>query len=130
MEFAPDPGKTEAENIALLKKYIRDKEEAFQRQIIRLQADLQHVQDEVLLKDGFMLDYTLTRQPEFKKNNVFLAKDSFKEALICLDANIEAVTVDHFKAHKERFFLCLELALDTTRKWNLKHHLGDKFKAI
>lgn len=26
--------------------------------------------------------------------------------------------------------ICLELALDTTKKWNLKHHLGDKLKAL
>ncbi|MGD0900495.1 MAG: hypothetical protein ABR915_21900 [Thermoguttaceae bacterium] len=32
--------------------------------------------------------------------------------------------------HKEHFFICLQLALDTTRKWNLKHHLGDKLKAF
>jgi len=38
--------------------------------------------------------------------------------------------VDHFKTHPEHFFICLELALDTTKKWNLKHHLGDKLKAF
>jgi adenine-specific DNA-methyltransferase len=125
VEFAPDPVKTEAENIALLKQYIRDKEATFD-----LTFDKDKVLDEVLLKNGFMLDYTLTRQPGFKKNEVLLAKDAHKESLVCLDAKLEPETVDHFKTHKDKFFICLELALDTTKKWNLKHNLGEKLKAI
>ena len=125
VEFAPDPDKTEAENIDLLKQYIRDKEATF-----HIQWERETVLDEVLLKNGFMLDYTLTPHPEFKKNEVFLAKDAHKESLICLDATIAPETVDHFKKHPEPFFICLELALDTTKKWNLKHHLGDKLKAF
>jgi hypothetical protein len=125
VEFAPDPARTEAENIELLKQYIRDKEATF-----HIQFEKDKVLDEVLLKNGFMLDYTLTRRPEFTKNEVFLAKDAHKESLICLDAQIAPETVDHFKAHKDQFFICLELALDTTKKWNLKHHLGEKLKAF
>ena len=125
VEFAPDPAKTEAENIELLKQYIRDKEATFD-----LTFDKDKVLDEVLLKNGFMLDYTLTRQPGFNKNEVLLAKDAHKESLVCLDAKLEPETVDHFKTHKDKFFICLELALDTTKKWNLKHNLGEKLKAI
>ena len=125
VEFAPDPDKTEAENIELLKQYIRDKEAT-----LHIQWERETVLDEVLLKNGFMLDYTLTPRPEFKKNEVFLAKDAHKESLICLDATLAPETVDHFKKHPEHFFICLELALDTTKKWNLKHHLGDKLKAF
>ncbi|MGD0351836.1 MAG: hypothetical protein ABSB84_16190 [Verrucomicrobiota bacterium] len=36
-----------------------------------------------------MLDYALTRRPEFTKNEVFLAKDAHKESLVCLDAKLE-----------------------------------------
>ncbi len=86
--------------------------------------------DEVLLKNGFMFDYTLTRRAEFTKNEVFLAKDGYKESLICLYAVIAPETVEYFKTHIEHFFICLELALDTNKKWNLKHHLGDKLKAF
>jgi adenine-specific DNA-methyltransferase len=125
VEFAPDPDKTEAENIELLKQYIREKESSF-----HLQFERDKVLDEVLLKSGFMLDYTLAHQPEFTKNEVFLAKDAHKEALVCLDSKLEPETVDQFKTHPDQFFICLELALDTTRKWNLKHHLGEKLKAI
>ncbi|MDP1581298.1 MAG: site-specific DNA-methyltransferase [Candidatus Didemnitutus sp.] len=125
VEFAPIPDKTEVENIELLKQYIRDKEATF-----HIQWERETVLDEVLLKNGFMLDYTLTPHPEFTKNEVFFAKDAHKESLICLDATIAPETVDHFKKHPDPFFICLELALDTTKKWNLKHHLGDKLKAF
>ena len=125
VEFAPDPDKTEDENVELLKQYIRDKEATF-----HMQFEKDKVVDELLLKQGFMLDYTLARRPEFTKNEVFLAKDAFKESLICLDAKIESTTVDYLKNHTEHFFVCLELALDTTTKWNLKHSLGEKLKAV
>ena len=39
-------------------------------------------------------------------------------------------TVDYFQTHTDRFFICLEIALDTTKKWNLKHHLIDKLKTV
>lgn len=77
-----------------------------------------------------MLDYTIDPRAEFTRNKVFLAKDTHKETLICLDASIEPETVDYFKDHSTEFFICLELALDTTKKWNLKHHLGEKLKAF
>ena len=125
VEFAPDPAKTEAENIALLEQYIREKENTFD-----IQFNKDTVLDEVLLKNGFMLDYTLTPCPEFEKNEVLRAKDAHKEALVCLDREIAPETVDRFKGDKQTFFICLELALDTTKKWNLKHHLSDRLNAM
>lgn len=125
VEFAPDPDKTEVENVEALKSYIADKESSF-----HIQLDKEPVRDEVLLKQGFMFDYTLTPQPEFTKNEVVLVRDSHKESLLCLDAVIAPETVDYFQTHKDRFFICLELALDTTKKWNLKHHLADKLKTV
>ena len=125
VEFAPDPAKTEAENIELLEQYIREKENTFD-----IQFKKETVLDEVLLKNGFMLDYTLTPCPEFAKNEVLRAKDAHKETLVCLDREIAPETVDHFKGDKQTFFICLELALDTTKKWNLKHHLSDRLNAM
>jgi adenine-specific DNA-methyltransferase len=125
VEFAPDPEKNEVENVEALKRYIAEKEQSF-----HIQLDKEPVRDEVLLKQGFMFDYTLTPQPAFTKNEVVLARDAYKESLLCLDAVIAPETVDYFQTHKDRFFICLELALDTTKKWNLKHHLGDKLKTI
>lgn len=125
VEFAPDPSKTEAENIALLEQYIREKENTFDIQFAKAT-----VLDEVLLKNGFMLDYTLAPCPEFEKNEVLRTKDAHKEALVCLDREIAPETVDRFKGDKQTFFICLELALDTTKKWNLKHHLSDRLNAM
>ena len=125
VEFTPDPEKAEDENVELLQKYIADKEQSF-----HIQLEREKVRDEVLLKQGFMLDYTVTAQPEFTKNEVVLIRDAHKESLLCLDIEISAETVDAFQTRKDQFFICLELALDTTKKWNLKHHLADKLKAI
>lgn len=122
VEWAPDVDKTDEENIALLKKYIADKEAqlvtAFNRN---------ELLTEILLKNGFQLNYNTEKQDQFKKNDILLATDGIKETLICLDVAIDTDTVEHFKKHTERKFICLERALDTTKKYNLKHYLGDKF---
>lgn len=125
VEFAPDPEKTTEENIELLKKYIRDKEAQL---ITAFNRD--ELVTEILIKNGFTLNYTLTKQDEFKKNEIFFATDGEKETLICLDVSIDVETVEHFKKHNTQKFICLERALDTTKKWNLKHYLGDKFNAF
>ena len=117
--FAPDPTKTEAENVALLKQYIAEKEAIF----LALTEE-KDIIDEVLLKNGYMLNYTLSKQDAFKRNKVYLVKDEYKEGLLCLDMEIFMETVEEMKNHKERIFICLERGLDTTRKWNLKHILG------
>jgi adenine-specific DNA-methyltransferase len=125
VEWAPDVDKTDEENIALLKKYISDKEAqlvtAFNRN---------ELLTEILLKNGFQLNYNTEKQEQFKKNEILLATDGIKETLICLDVVIDADTVEHFKKHTDKKFICLERALDTTKKYNLKHYLGDLFKAF
>ena len=125
VEFAPDPDKTPTENVELLKAYILEKETAF-----HIAFEKEKIFDEVLLKNGFMLDYSLIQQEQFTANAVYLVKDTYREALLCLDVPIDMATVDYFKEHKDQRFICLEQSLDTTRKWNLKHHLGDKFVAF
>lgn len=125
VEWAPDVDKTEEENIVLLKKYIADKEAqlvtAFNRN---------ELLTEILLKNGFQLNYKADKQDQFKKNEILLATDGIKETLICLDVAIDATTVEHFKKHTDKKFICLERALDTTKKYNLKHYLGDLFNAF
>jgi adenine-specific DNA-methyltransferase len=125
VDFAPDPAKTEAENVELLKAYIREKEDTFART-----WDRDRILDEVLLKNGFMLDYSLSPAAEFSKNRVDIIKDAHRTALLCLDESIAPETVDAFRNDKESTFICLEAALDTTKKWNLKHHLGDRLRAV
>ena len=125
VEWAPDVDKTDEENIALLKKYIADKEAqlvtAFNRN---------ELLTEILLKNGFQLNYNTEKQEQFKKNEILLATDGIKETLICLDVVIDADTVEHFKKHTDKKFICLERALDTTKKYNLKHYLGGLFHAF
>jgi len=125
VEFAPDPENTDAENIELLKKYISDKE----AQLVTV-FNRDELMTEILLKQGFNLNYTTTRQAQFKANEVYLATDGAKEALICLDVILEMETVEYFKKHLDKIFICLERALDTTKKYNLKHTLGDLFNAF
>ena len=125
VEYAPDPEKTEEENIEALKKYIRDKEAQL---VTAFNRD--ELITEILIKNGFKLNYSLTKQEEFKKNEILLASDGDKETLICLDVTISDETVEHFKTHTDQKLIVLERALDTTKKWNLKHAMGDKFNAF
>ena len=122
VEFAPDPEKTSAENIELLKKYIKDKE----AQLVSA-FNKDELITEILIKNGFKLNYTLPKQEEFKKNEILFSTDGDKETLICLDVLIADETVEHFKTHTEQKLIVLERAIDTTKKWNLKHYMGDKF---
>ncbi len=125
VEWAPDVDKTEEENIALLKKYIADKEAQL---VTAFNRD--ELLTEILLKNGFQLNYKAEKQNQFKKNEILLATDGTKETLICLDVVIDADTVEYFKKHTDKKFICLERALDTTKKYNLKHYLGDLFNAF
>ena len=125
VEYAPDPEKSEVENIELLKKYIRDKEAQL---VTAFNRD--ELITEILIKNGFKLNYSLTKQEEFEKNEILLASDGDKETLICLDVTIADETVEHFKTHVDQKLIVLERALDSTKKWNLKHTMGDKFNAF
>ena len=123
--FQPDPDKSMAENVAALKRYILEKEASM---FMTFERDA--VFDEVLLKQGFTLNYTLEKQAAFAHNDVFLAVCAGKEALICLDTTLNDDTVAYFKTHRDPFFICLERALNTDKKWALKHYLGERLKTI
>ncbi len=81
---------------------------------------------EILIKNSFKLNYTVTKQEQFKKNEIFFATDENKETLICLDVTIANETVEHFKHIQNKKPIVPERALDTTKKWYLKHSMGDK----
>jgi len=125
VEWAPDIDKTETENVELLKKYIKEKEAQL---VTAFNRD--ELMTEILLKHGFTLNYKTEKQKQFKKNEIFIATDGIKETLICLDISIDTETVEHFKKNTNKKFICLERALDTTKKYNLKHYMGDKFDAF
>jgi adenine-specific DNA-methyltransferase len=124
IEYAPDPEKTEAENIELLKEYIKAKENT-----LTMTYDKERIIDEVLLKNGFMLNYTKKPVAELTDNEVLHITDGNKEALICLDKEINKSTVKYFMKNRDLPFICLELSLNTENKMNLDHFLGEKFIA-
>jgi adenine-specific DNA-methyltransferase len=128
MEWAPDPDKNDDENTAAFRQYIETKEAS-----LSMSAPFDDLMRELLLKkEGMGLNVRWAKQAELTENNVYLANDpdSRKQALVCLDDVLDPKTVNYFKTHNHIKFICLERALDTTRKWNLHHYLGEKFKAF
>ncbi len=108
-----------------IEKYIIKKE----AQLVTL-FNREELTTEILLKKGYSPNYTTEKQPEFQDNEVYLATDGDKKTLICLDAILHENTVAYLKTHTAHKFICLERALDTTKKWNLKNALGDKLQAF
>lgn len=123
-EFVPDPELSTEENIAKLRTYIVEKEATLYS--LFNETD---IFDEVLLKNGFMLNYGREALDEFTENRVYRVRDGNKEALVCLDVMLKEETIAGLKGRSE-IFICLEVALDTTKKWNLKHQLGERLVAF
>ncbi|MDE5782861.1 MAG: site-specific DNA-methyltransferase [Prevotella sp.] len=124
-DFAPDPEKSEDENLELFHKYVATKE-----QQLSIGFDEQKLITEILISRGFMLTYKLTPLSQFTENSVFLASDGIKVAYICVDNTLADTTVDYFMQHPDNKFICIERALDSTKKFNLKNRMQDKFFAF
>lgn len=125
VDFAPDPEKTEEENLELFNQYIAQKE-----QQLSLAFNDDELITEILIQRGFMLTYKLEKQADFTANNVYLATDGIKTAYICVDNQLADATVDYFMSHTDTKFICIERALDSTKKFNLKKKMEDKFFAF
>ena len=127
VDFIPDPTKTEGENLQLLDKYIAAKEVGLMAVL-----DVRGIFDEVLLKNGFMLNYSKKKEPGFSKNTVYRIKDGSKECLICMDMKVYDETWQkELQRHKDISFICLGRAMqNTTSKWNLKHLLGERLIVV
>lgn len=123
-EFEPDHEKTDEENLEALDAYIREKEAAF-----LMTFDRDEILQEVLLRNGFMLDIKTEALADFTENVVFRARDSQKEATVCLDYDLKEQTIAKLKG-MEGIFICLEQALDTTKKWNLRVEFGERLVAF
>ncbi len=124
-EWTPNPDASEAEKVQSLKDYIAAKESQ-----LRIDFDRDKLLTEILLKEGFKLNYIVKPYEAVTTNEILHISDTDKEALICLENTIETETAEHFKTHKDLKFICLERGLDTTKKWNLANSLGEKFRAI
>ena len=125
VDFAPDPEKTEEENLALFHDYITQKE-----QQLTLAFNEDELITEILIKQGFMLTYKLESQQQFTQNIVYKATDGNKTAYITVDSQLYNETVDYFMSNTDTKFICIERALDTTKKFNLKNKMQDKFFAF
>ena len=125
VDFAPDPDKSEEENLALFQEYVAQKE-----QQLTLDFNEDDLIAEILIKQGFMLTYKLDVQSQFTQNMVYKATDGVKTAFITVDAQLNDETVDYFMQHTDTKFICIERALDTTKKFNLKNKMQDKFFAF
>ena len=125
VDFAPDPDKNEEENLALFQEYVAQKE-----QQLTLAFNEDELITEILIKQGFMLTYKLEAQSQFTQNKVYKATDGVKTAFITVDSQLYDETVDYFMQHTDTKFICIERALDTTKKFNLKNKMQDKFFAF
>jgi len=124
-QFTPDPEKTEEENIEALDKYL----EKIKSQT-KFEFDEEELLFEILLKDGFKLNFTKELIGEIKENKVYKVMDGDKEALVCLDDSIDSATLKILEKMKDMRFICLERAVDTTKKWNLKSIFGQNLWVI
>ena len=134
----------EGENLEVLKLLLnayREKVKCFEEKEAAHLAFLdgaaeRAVFDEVLLKNGFRLDWTRERRDDFPANTVYRIDDGEREALVCLawSERLHESTLKRLRELGEGddppFFICLERSLDTTAKWNLKHLLGKRFVAF
>ena len=125
VDFVPDPDKTEEENLQLFNEYVVQKEQQF---TIAFNED--ELITEILIKQGFMLTYKLEQQQQFQQNRVYKATDGNKTAYITVDSKLYDETVNYFMEHTDTKFICIERALDTTKKFNLKNKMQDKFFAF
>jgi len=118
-QFTPDPEKTEEENIKALDEYL----EKIKSQM-KFEFDEEELLFEILLKDGFKLNFKKEQLSEIQENKVYKITDGEKEVLVCLDDSIENSTLKILEGMKDMRFICLERAVDTTKKWKLKSIFG------
>jgi adenine-specific DNA-methyltransferase len=118
--FEVDPEMTEEQKTKAWEVYL---EKAKQAHIFDYKLDELLV--EVALKDGFDLNFKSEPIKEFKRNKVLKISDEDKSAIVCLDETIHEDTVKGLEAYKDQRLICLERAVDTTSKWNLRRMFGE-----
>ncbi|HRN69737.1 MAG TPA: site-specific DNA-methyltransferase [Candidatus Woesebacteria bacterium] len=118
-QFTPNPEKTEKEHLQDLNEYLEKAKSQ-----MKFEFDEEELMFEILLKDGFKLNFSKEQIKEIGKNKVYKITDGEKEALICLDDTIDDSTLKIQEEMKDMRFICLERAVDTTKKWNLKSIFG------
>ena len=129
--FQPQPGQSADEQLAELKKYLAQKQATLQ---LPFADDDQPARvAEILLKNGFSLNYTLSEPlPEYPANRIVrvLDQETTRTALLALDDALTEATVQQLSHQPPaEKFIAPERAFNTTAKWNLKMHLKDNLLA-
>lgn len=124
--FHPDPDKSEEENIKALETHLRA---AAQLRIFE-EDEFHSVVTEIALKNGFGLFYTLERLEDFTANAVHRLAGNDKDALLCLDAQLDGGTIEALKEHSDDQLIVLKAALDTTKKFDLQTAFADNLWVI
>ena len=135
VEFAPDFEKTENENIELLKTYIKEKEAQLFNDFNK-----KNIITEILLKNGFELNFSVEKTIEIKSKHpdsevdishiIEFYSDGIKRLWLCLEDFLLPETVAYFCKNNTEKFICLERALDTSKKHDLRRKMGSNFSAF
>ncbi|MBN1331359.1 site-specific DNA-methyltransferase [Candidatus Dojkabacteria bacterium] len=118
-QFTPDPEKSEDENMKAFEEYLEKAKSQ-----MKFEFEEEELLYEIALKDGFKLTFNKELIEEIKENKIWKISDGEKEALVCLDDTISNSTLKILEGMKDMRFICLERAVDTTKKWNLKSIFG------
>lgn len=118
-QFTPDPEKSEDENMKAFEDYLEKAKSQ-----MKFEFEEEELIYEIALKDGFKLTFNKELIEEISENKVYKISDGEKEALVCLDNTISNSTLKILEGMKDMRFICLERAVDTTKKWNLKSIFG------
>ena len=126
--FKSDPDKSEAENLAALKRHL---EIASQANLFD-EKDLDDIITELSLKNGYGLFFTLTPlHDDFPENKVYRLSGHDRNVLLCLDAELKQGTVETLTAnHTEDQVILSKYALDTAKNWTLQNAFRDNLRVV
>lgn len=124
--FNSDPEKSEAENLKALEDHLQAAAQ------LRLFGDdgFHSVVTEIALKNGFGLFYTLERLEALSKNTVYRMQGNDKDAILCLDGELQGETLEALKAYSDNQLIVLKAALDTTKKFELQTAFQDNLWVV
>lgn len=125
--FAPDPNKTEAENVAALEAHLAT---GLHSTPLLPELSFADVVTEIALKNGYGVFHTLERLPTFTKNAVYQLQGNDKAALLCLDPALNDATVEALEAHSNEQLIVSSYALDTAKKWVLQQAYKDNLHVV
>lgn len=113
------PEMTEEEKQEALQKHI---DIAMNPEIFR--DEKSELLTEIAIKNGFMLNVAISKQPQFGENDIVLLDDGEMQAFVCLDDQITKNTAEQMASNLENRFICLDKATTLDTAWILRNKLG------